>query len=327
MTTDAQPRASPGLESLSTLSTASIVPSGGSSLQATARRAAMAYERRSPEQADVLLIGGESFEPTNFERTNWAYHEVADGVPIPEHCRSVTRDELMAALRSDPLYVHYGNSITPAGFVCSDGLLRFEDVPEASVGALSFPWNQAETAPVATLLDTATVVCLHETPMQPETADAFAKYLVLGYPPALATRFVGLGDATRFIGDGTLSLTDHPNGALPVVFDIEQTGDDGYRASFSCQIARPDELGSLVIPTPFEDARHSLTSASTPINTSLAVADLVDIAEGDQLLQFHCEPPDQVPQESIIHESRPGWLDGGSDGSKSQGSSEPQSRR
>jgi hypothetical protein len=323
VTPDAQPRTNTRLETLAHLSTSSIVPTGASSLPDAARRRAMAYERRSPEQAEVLLIGAEPSESSSFERTNWAYHEVDGGVPLPDHRRSVTRTELRAALQSDPLYVHYGNRVTTEGFVCSDGVLRFEDVPEASVGALSFDWNQPETAPVAGLLETATVVCLSETPMQPETADAFAKYLVLGFPPVQAARFAGTDTSLRYLGDVSLSLTDHANGTLPVVFDFEAAGDEAYRASFRCWTTRVDGLGSSGHPNPEKYGSDiPLTRSRVPVDMQLFRAELVDIAEDDYLLRFNCEPPEGVPRESILHESRDGWAREHPTGSASRSHSE-----
>ncbi|MFB6221730.1 MAG: hypothetical protein ABEH90_09875 [Halolamina sp.] len=309
VTADAQPRPDP--ETFAQFSTATNVPTGVASLGEDGRRAAMAYERSSPERSSVLVIGDEAPGQSCFRRTNWQYHEVDGGVPTPDHRESVTKAELDAALAANPLYVHYGNRVTEEGYVCSDGVLSFKDVPPAAVGAVSFAWHQAETASVAGLLDTTTVACLTDTPMEPRVAEAFGKYLVLGYPPVQAARAVGLGDAFRFVGDAALSLVDHADGTLPVVFHVERADDGSFRASFCCRVSRRDGLGSLLnLDLEENSSSHYLSGRFSPMAAPLSVADLVDIAEGDHLLRFTGAVPDAVPQESVLHASREDWPHG-----------------
>lgn len=311
VTEDGMPRVGSRDSSVVNLSTVSAVPGGVASLSTQGREKAIAHERSKPGQASVTIIGMDEPGHSCFSQANWGSYEIDDGVPSPEYHSSVTSEELKTAFRANPLYLHYGNGTTREGFVCTDGILRFDEVPSAEVGVVSFDWNSPETAQLEPLLTAATVAFPCQGPIRPTASQAFAKYLVLGYPPVEAARYVGFDETFRFVGDASLSLTDHANGVTPGVLDVQAEEEGRYRLTFNCRRTQIDDLGTVLQWEPEKYSEtYRLLGSSYMVDYLASKRDLVDIAEGDHLLRFECEPPDEVPKESILHVSREGWLYG-----------------
>jgi hypothetical protein len=304
VTEDAQPRPDTRFDPTARLSTATKVPAGTAALTPAARTAARTSQREPQNQASVLVVGAAQSAADRFRQTNWEHH-VLETPPTWEARAELTRQELLAALRADHLYIHYGGPVTDEGFVCTDGTLRFEALPPAGVGAISFDWPRAETSPVEPVLESTTVACLSEGAMSADTISAFAKYLVLGFCPARAAGFAGIRDAMRFVGDASRALSDRANGSPPVVFDIEPTADGQYVVSFASRPTRVDILGSTGHPNLEKyDAGTALSGNSTPLPGKFSTADVASLAENDYLLRVHGPVPEAVPTESVIHACR-----------------------
>lgn len=243
----------------------------------------------------MLLVGWEGDEPGPFATYDWE-REGLGGTPTIHHRGSLSRSALREALLTEHAYVYYGNELTPEGFVCSDGVLRFDDVPEPNVGAVSAVWDRPDTAPVSGILRAATVGCLHERPLSRDAAERFAVYLATGATVSRSAVYAGIADRTRFVGDASLAAVVSPAGTPPFVFHVDRVA-DGYRVSIRAPPRVRGGLGSVahVRPSQFSDA-HRLTNNRTEAAVALSTEELVALGEYDGVFRFSCEPPASFPR-------------------------------
>lgn len=243
VTDDALPRTPPDAEGPVNLSTSAEVPNHVAALPPAARERAAAHERRTADGASVLFVGFDRPANDRFAGVDWERFDV-DDAPTAEYRPSVTRDELRALLREPYAHVHYGSGVTGSGFVCADGVLAFDDLPEGSVGSVAFQWGRPSTAPLTGLHDAVSVACLTDESLSPEAAQALAIYLALGRSVATSARLAGVDDV-RYLGDPTLAVTRRSTGHPPFVSRIEQVGPDEYRVSVALGSHEHDPLGRI----------------------------------------------------------------------------------
>jgi len=288
VTRDGQPREpSPtaSLDSPIRLSTASSVPPGVASLTAAGRRRTAEWERAPGAAASVLFVGGESSATGRFERLDWDRFAIGDGTPSAAHRPSVTRSELRTIFGSDRLFVHYGDRVTPEGFVCSDGVLGFDELPDGDVGALSFQWDRAELTPLTPVFDAATVACLTERQLSTDVAVQFGTALVLGYSVARGAQLVGFSEGARFLGDASRSLAVRPDGQPPSVFTAEAV-DGGYRVTGRLPVPPDEAIGQVItfFPRECSDA-FQLANTTIEFPDPVSADRLAELAENGGIIR------------------------------------------
>jgi hypothetical protein len=224
------------------LSTSRAVPRNVAAIPPTARERAVEHERCPSEDAAVLFVGFDRQAGTRFT-ADWNRMEIGDA-PTTDYRSSVSRTELRTLLTEPYTHVHYGNRVTEEGFVCDDGLLGFDELPEGTVGSISFQWGRPSTTELTGLHDVASVVCLMDDPLPLETAQTFAVYLVIGRSVAASAHLARI-DGVRYIGDPTLPVTGRPVGHPPFVSRVERVAPDEYCVSVQLDSREHDPLGRV----------------------------------------------------------------------------------
>ena len=268
------------------LSTSLTVPRGVASLPPAARRRATEHERQAADGASVLFVGWEPPEPDQFASVDWERFELGGDSPSARYLPSVTRAELRTLLTEPYAHVHYGHRVSEEGFVCSDGVLAFEDLPDGTVGSLSFRWHKPPAESFPELFDVASVSCLTDDRLTLETAQQLAVYLALGKSVATSVSLADI-DGARFLGDATLPVTTRPTGHSPVVYRAEQVGPDEYHLSGKLLTNKNDVLGG-VLRTRFDKSpdHYQLSGTRDQIPEPFSRSELDDILHSDSILRF-----------------------------------------
>ncbi|MEF8802264.1 MAG: hypothetical protein V5A38_12800 [Halolamina sp.] len=304
VTADGQPRTtgepSP-IDNSIQLSTASTVSPGVASLPEAGRQRMAALERAPGAEASVLFIGDPPSAGGRFDRVNWAQVDIGEGTPTAEYRPDVTRAELRTVLRGEYLYVHYGGRVTTAGFVCSDGILSFDDIPNGDVGVVSFRWDRAETAPLTGLFDGVTVAALPEQPLSLHAAERFGTYLVFGYSVALSTQLAGFYESSRFLGDGSLSVAVRPSGDPPAIFSVVAADGDAYRVSARAPIPLEDTVGrtAALFSQECPDTFH-LADSTIAFDTPVSADRLAELAENGGVIRFEAANIDGEVEPEVL---------------------------
>lgn len=276
------------------LSTSLTVPRGVASLPPAAHRRGAEHERQSSDGASVLLVGWDPPESDQFTSADWDRFELGDDPPSAVYRSSVTREELRKHLAEPYAHVHYGNRVSEEGFVCSDGVLAFDELPDGTVGSLSFRWHRPLLDPLTELFDVASVACLTDERLPLDIAQALAVYLAIGKSVATSVDLAGI-DGVRFLGDATLSVTRRPTGHSPLIYRVKRLGTDEYRLSTKLDTDEHDMLGR-VARTRFDKSpdRHQLGGTREVIPEPLSRADLADVLTSDSILRFEwCAEEDE----------------------------------
>ncbi|WP_049979722.1 hypothetical protein [Halolamina rubra] len=275
-------------------STNDAVTHNTAAIPPAARERAADHEARQSGDAEVLFVGWEPPGRDAFEAVDWDRFKL-DEAPTATYRSSVTRAELRSLLATEYAHVHYGNRVTEKGFVCSDGVLAFDDCPAGSVGAVSFAWGQPRTDPLTGLLDTASVVCLPDEQLSVVAAQELAVYLVLGRSVASSAQLTGI-DAVRYLGDALLPVAHRPVGYCPTVFYVER-GDDGFHVSTQHDTDERDLIGRVSFSR-FEKMPDKFRLSGTRIRMSEPVSadELGDLLTIDGIFRFGwCSESEQAP--------------------------------
>ncbi|NHX34859.1 MULTISPECIES: hypothetical protein [Halolamina] len=266
------------------LSPSPAVPHRTAALPTPARERAAEHEERRSGDASVLFVGWEAPYGAGFTTVDWSRFKI-DATPTATYRPSVTRAELRSLLAEEYAHVHYGNRVTEEGFVCSDGVLAFEDCPDGSVGAISFVWGQRTTAALTDLLDTVSVACLTDEQLSIEEAQELAVYLVLGRSVASSARLTGI-DAVRYLGDALLPVAHRPVGYCPTVFQVERA-DDKFHVSTVLDTNERDLIGR-VSTSRFQELsdRFQLSGTSVCIPEPVSGDELADMLTVDGIFRF-----------------------------------------
>lgn len=290
VTQDGVPRRRPStLERPVHLSTNRTVPRHVAALPGRARERASSHERQPSGDTSVLFVGDEFSERRAFEGVEWDRFELG-GTPSATSRASVTREELRSLLVEPYTHVHYGNDVTSEGFVCSDGILPFEALPDGDLGSIAFEWPRPSTAALDGVLDTASVACLLAEPVSARSAQQFAVYLLVGHSVATSARHARIEDA-RFLGDATLSVARRQAGHPPLVYQIDRVGSDEYRVLVELDTDEHDLLGRIA-GARFEQSSDQYQLAGTRERTpqTLAMAELGDLLTGDSIVRLNWCP-------------------------------------
>ena len=286
VTEDGVPRRSPPDEGKPVvLSTNTAVPRNTAAFPPAARERAADHEMRLSGEASVLFVGFDRPDPDGFADTDWDRFKI-NGRPTADYRQSVRRAELRSLLAEPYTHVHYGGRVTGAGFVCDDGVLAFDALPESTVGSISFPWGQPSTAELTGVLETASVACLTDEPVPIETAQALAVALVLGRSVASSASLAGI-DGVRYLGDALLPIVNRPTGYGPLLFDVERTGADEFRVSATIDTNEHDLIGR-VSQTRVErtSEQYYLSGNRTRIPEPLTAEELADVMTIDGVFRF-----------------------------------------
>lgn len=268
------------------LSTSPSVPRNAAALPPAARERANAHERQPSDGASVLVVGWEPPDSDAFAATDWDRFELGDSDPSATYRPSVTRDELRTLLAEPYAHVHYGNRVSEDGFVCSDGVLAFDDFPASTVGSLSFQWRRSSIAPLAGVLDAASVATLTDESLPLETVQQFAVYLIVGRSVATSARLAGI-EGVRFLGDATLAAVRRPIGHSPFIYHIEQVGPDEYRLAGQFDTDETDTLGEIAQSRFDASADHyQLAGTQETIPETYTEDELADIVTKDIIPRF-----------------------------------------
>lgn len=268
------------------LSTSRSVPRGAAALPPAARERAADHEHQSPDSASVLFVGWEHPDPNQFTSADWERFDLGENDPVATYRPSVTCDELRTLLAGPYVHVHYGNRVSETGFVCSDGVLAFDDLPDGTVGSLSFRWCRPSIAPATGALDVASVITLVDEPISLATAHQLSVYLVIGRSVVTSVRLADI-DGVRFLGDSTLAPIRRPTGHPPIVYRFERDGTDAYRVSVQFDTDESDTLGK-VAQSRFDAAPDSyqLVGTRTVIPETFSRAELPDMVNKDIIPRF-----------------------------------------
>jgi hypothetical protein len=300
VTDDGLPREASTLAKPVDLASAVDVPPGVAAFPPAARNRASRHERRAAGQASMLFVGGSTPGTVQFEAVDWERFELG-GTPTVDTRRSVTREELRSLLADPYAYVHYADRVTEDGFVCSDGVLAFDDLPEGTVGTISFTWPRPIRPSLVDVHDVASVALLFEEPPDAETLEQFGVYLAVGRSIATSAALAGVGTA-RCLGDATLSTTRRPVGHAPLVYHVQREGPDAYQVAIRHDSDQHDTLGQ-VTSTRFEPSRdrYQLSGTVERNERSVSAADLREIVDGDTIVRFDWrpEPERSLPAPSI----------------------------
>jgi len=285
------------------LSTRLAVPRGVASLPPGGRERGSEHERQSSDGVSVLFVGWDSPEPDQFTAADWDRFELGEDSPSAVYRASVTRAELRTHLTEPYAHIHYGNRVTEEGFVCSDGVLAFESLPDGTVGSLSLNWRQSSLNPLTALFDVASVAYLTDDALPLETAQALAVYLVVGKSVATSARLAGVEDV-RFLGDATLSVARRPVGHSPFVCRLERVGTNEYRLSAELDTDEHDALGQ-VARTRFDKSPDcdQLSGTREVVPEPLSRAELANVLTSDSILRFEwCTTDDEGPSPPPLEE-------------------------
>lgn len=285
VTDDGLPREPSTLAKPVDLASATEVPRGVAAFPPEARERAARHERRPAGEASLLFVGESAPNTESFDAVDWDRFDLG-GAPTIDARRSVTREELRSLLAEPYAYVHYGDRVSEAGFVCSDGVLRFDDLPEGSVGAISFEWPRASTAPLVAIHDVASVACLFPEPVDAGTLEQFGVYLAVGRSVATSASLAGVDDA-RCLGDATLTVTRRPTGHAPLIYHVAEQRPGEYSVSIQLDTERPDMLGQIT-GSRFDSSqdRFQLGGTREHVDGTVSEAELADFLAGDTILQF-----------------------------------------
>ena len=289
VTEDGVPRRSPPKGKPVVLSTNAAVTRNTAAFPPAARERAADHETQPSGDASVLFVGFDRPEADRFADTDWDRFNV-NGRPTADYRQSVTRAELRSLLAQPYTHVHYGNRVTPEGFVCADGVLAFDAFPEGTVGSISFPWGQPSTAELTPLLETASIACLTDDPIPIGTAQELAVYLVLGRSVASSASLAGI-DGVRYLGDALLPVASRPAGYGPTVFTVERTGEDEFRASTTVDTNEHDLIGR-VSQTRVErtSEQYHLSGNRIRLPGSFTAEELAELTTIDAIFRFDWAP-------------------------------------
>ncbi|GAB7093786.1 hypothetical protein JCM30237_09380 [Halolamina litorea] len=305
VTEDATPRDPATLHKPIDISTNLSPPPHVAAFPPAARERATGHEEQAAGDASVLFVGWDRPEPDSFARADWGRFRL-EGVPTATYRRSVTRTELRSLLAEPYAYVHYGNRVSADGFVCSDGVLAFDDLPDGTAGAISFQWDRPTVAPLTGLFDTVSVACLSAESLRYDTTRALAAYLMVGRSVASSARLAG-ADETRFVGDPTLSVTRRPIGHCPPIFHVERSGADEYQLSVELDTDEHDPLGRVMWAR-FENGPdgHRLAGTHDRLGHPLSAAELEHLLDSDGIFRFGWGPTSNgLPDPPILKDYLP----------------------
>ena len=289
VTEDAIPRTLPDAEKPVALSTSSDVPRHVAAIPPAARERATAHERRSAEGASVLFVGFDRPEQDRFAAVDWERFEL-DDAPTADYRPSVSRDELRALLREPYAHVHYGDGVTQSGFVCTDGVLAFDELPGGTVGSVAFQWGHPSTAELTGLHDAVSIACLTDESLSPGTAQELGVYLALGRSVATSARLAGVA-GVRYLGDPTLSVTRRPAGHHPFISHVEHAGPDEYHVSTRLDTYEHDPLGGIsTLRFPKAPDSYQLTGTRQAFTESLTREELDSLLTEDTIFRFDWYP-------------------------------------
>ncbi|MFW5939343.1 MAG: hypothetical protein ACOCSD_02975 [Halolamina sp.] len=304
VTADGMPRNPPlTLESPVALSTASTVPTAVASLPPAACDRGCRHERRPSSDAEALFVGVAEPADGPFAEADWERFQIGPGSPGATYRPSVTRAELRSLLAEPYAHVHYGDGITEEGFVCTDGVLPFEDLPAGTVGALTVQWSDRSLEPLTALFDVASVVCLTDDRLGIEAAEEFAVYQFLGRSVAASARLAGV-EGVRFLGDAMLAVARRSVGHPPFTHWIERIDDDEYRVAVDLETDEQDVLGQITNSRIEKAAdRYRLSGTRERIDEPLSSAELSEIVAADGILRFDwCPESDRSPTPAALDE-------------------------
>jgi|AntRauTorcE11898_2_1112593.scaffolds.fasta_scaffold02852_4 hypothetical protein len=286
------------------LSTSQAVRRNVANLSPAARARAADHEVRPADDSSILFVGWERPEHDSFAETDWARFQI-DVAPTTSYRPSVTREELKSLLREPFAYVHYAGGVSEEGFVCSDGVLRFEDLPDGSVGAISFVWDRPTTPVLESIHQAASVACLLDETITPDTAQELAVYLALGRSPAASCRLTGV-DAVRFYGDATLPVTRRPTGHPPFVVYVRQVGDDEFRVIYQLNSDDHDLIGRIAgLRSELSPDYCQLAGTEMEVPGVLSGAELTELLTHDNIYRFEwCLDTERSPSQPNIDDLR-----------------------
>ncbi|WP_053946824.1 hypothetical protein [Halolamina sediminis] len=295
VTGDGIPRTVPEAGGPVHLSTSPEVPRHVAAIPPAARERASAHEYVPSTGASVLFVGNDRPEQDQFARVDWERFEI-DDAPTTEYRSSVTRDELRALLREPYAHVHYGNGVTGSGFVCDDGVLAFDELPDGTVGSVTFQWGQPSTTELTGLHDAVSIACLTDEPLSFEAAQELAVYLALGRSVATSAHLAGV-DGVRYLGDPTLPVARRSAGYPPFIIRIEHVDSDEYRVSIQLETREHDPIGR-VSNLRFQKASDSyrLTGTRQEFTESLTREELDSFLAHGGIFRFDwCSAAEQTP--------------------------------
>ena len=295
VTDDGLPRTPADAENPADLSTSPDVPQHVAALPPAARTRASAHERRPAEGAAVLFVGFDRPEQDQFAAVEWERFDLADP-PTADYRPTVTRDELRALLREPYAHVHYGAEITQSGFVCADGVLGFDELPDGTVGSVSFQWGRPSTGAITGLHDAVSVACLTDESLPIDAAQELAVYLVLGRSVATSARLAGI-DGVRYLGDPTLAVARRPVGHPPFVSRIERVGAEEYRISARLDPNAHDPVGRVAtLRSEKAPTTYQLAGTRQLFDESLSREELSTYLTHDSIFRFDwCSEREQTP--------------------------------
>lgn len=267
---------------------------------------AVRHERRPSSDAEALFVGVAEPDAGPFADTDWDRFQIGAESPTASYRESVTRRELRSLLAEQYAHVHYGDGVTDEGFVCTDGVLPFDDVPDGSVGAVSIRWSRRSLTPLTDLFDVASVACLTDAPVPIETAEQFAIYQILGRSVAVSARLAGI-EGVRFLGDATLAVARRSVGHPPFIHHIERVDTDEYRVSIELETDEHDVLGQIT-NSRLEKAAdyYRLSGSRERVGELLSAAELADLVASDGILRFDwCPESDRSPTPPALDDLLP----------------------
>jgi hypothetical protein len=267
------------------ITTNRTVPRGLAVLSDAARRRSRDHVRQPAGEASLVFVGHPSPSPAQFEAVDWERFEL-EGTPTVSVRQSVTREELRSLLAQSHAYVHFGHRVSETGFVCSDGILPFDDLPNGGVGAISFEWPWPSTGPLDGIPDVASVACLLEGPLDSATAEQFAVSLAISRSVEQSAVSAGI-DRVRYLGNPTLPVTRRPTGHSPLVAHVTKEGPGEYEVSVHLKTDTHDIPGG-VAKSRFAGPDSPLQLAGTiqEFDESVSAATLSEILHSDTVLRL-----------------------------------------
>ncbi|WP_435118218.1 hypothetical protein [Halolamina sp. C58] len=295
VTDDGIPRTPADAEKPVDLSTSPDVPQHVAALPPAARTRANAHERRPAEGAAVLFVGFDQPEGDHFAAVDWERFDL-DEPPTADYRSAVTRDELRALLREPYAHVHYAADVTQSGFVCADGVLGFDELPDGTVGSVTFRWGRPSTEGITGLHDAVSVACLTDESLSFEAAQELAVYLVLGCSVASSARLAGV-DGVRYLGIPTLAVARRPVGHPPLVSRIERVGDEEYHVSARLDSHEHDPVGRVAaLRAQKAPSTYQLAGTRQLFDEPVSREELSTYLTHDSIFRFDwCSEAEQTP--------------------------------